>query len=213
MRRDRFWIKHLWLWGNIWMLIWCQYYRRVLLNCWTHSLKTQWITWHHFCSRTALRYLTLTLQHSNSDYIILLIMILMMNHDSRPTQRFCRANLSFVLRSNIQFIPINSITMRNNVTHKPERAAGVMLSNIYDVPFVVFVACNLRGVIIGFSVTTTSSLPSLNISFSSSRVTDAWVTIGSSSSLSFRWYTFWGEVRKELILYFSIPDSLSTFLI
>ncbi len=54
------------------------------------------------------------------------------NHDYLPTQRFCLANLSLVLRLNRHEIAIANITSKNNPTQSPERAYVLILSNIFE---------------------------------------------------------------------------------
>lgn len=48
------------------------------------------------------------------------------DHDSFPTQRGLRANLSFVLMSYRQPIPIMSIMIKNRATNSPDNTEGVI---------------------------------------------------------------------------------------
>ena len=65
------------------------------------------------------------------------------NHDSLPTQRFCLANLSLVLRSKRHEIAIANITSKNNPTQSPDRAYVVILSKIFESILGLHVCCNL----------------------------------------------------------------------
>lgn len=69
--------------------------------------------------------------------------ILGTNHDSLPTQRFCLANLSLVLRSNKHEIAMANITSKNKPTQSPESAYVVILSKIFESTLGLHVCCNL----------------------------------------------------------------------
>ena len=81
--------------------------------------------------------------HNKFPYLLYLDNISGTNHDSLPTQRFCLANLSFVLRLNRHEIAIANMTSKNNPTQSPERAYVLILSKIFEFTLGLQVYCSL----------------------------------------------------------------------
>ena len=173
---------------------------------------TQSITWLSFCSRIVSKCRTRTHRPLNSDSDWLLIEH-HTDHDSLPTHKFWRANLSLVLRSSKQQTPISNITIRNRATNKPDKAKGVMFVNILDSTGVVAFPWSKRGVTLGLAVIMIFFWPSLRRVLRWARVTLDFLFDSTSPNWYLSSWRFDWEVLNELICPFSMPTSLSSSLI